>query len=102
MLADYFSRQEKEKREMRQLVEIVTQGHHNTQEARKKLQQMKARIGNNLITASATTSINYSPASRARKENTNDKSFGGGVACFEAKHHLCYRVCRRKKKCAAR
>lgn len=56
-MAQYFTKREEERREMRQLVETIMQGHHSASEARSKLQKMKRKIGrcNDIITGDACT-----------------------------------------------
>lgn len=44
-MAQYFVKREEEKKEMRQLVETIMQGHHNAKEAKDKLQSIKRNIG---------------------------------------------------------
>ena len=41
----YFEEKEEQKREMRQLVETITEGRENVKEARDKLQKMKQEMG---------------------------------------------------------
>ena len=44
-MQQYFAKREEEKREMRQLVETIMQGHSSAKEAKSKLQKMKRKIG---------------------------------------------------------
>lgn len=41
----YFEERDEQKREMRQLVETITEGRENVKEARDKLQKMKQEMG---------------------------------------------------------
>ena len=86
---------------MRRLVEIVMQGHHNAQEAKRKLQQMKAKIGTNLITGSVAICVSLIIVQQVEQEKKilMARVFEEVTACFEAEYH---RVCRQRKKCAAR
>ncbi len=50
LMRQYFVQREEEQREMRRLVEETMAGHQNTKEAKAKLQLMKQKIGEHMIT----------------------------------------------------
>ena len=45
MMQDYLAMRLDEEKQMRALVENITDGHYNTQEARRRLQEYKRQIG---------------------------------------------------------
>ena len=56
LMQQYFSKRDEEKREMRQLVETIMQGHNSAKAAKTKLQKMKRKIGTEFMIIFNSTS----------------------------------------------
>ena len=81
-MADYFSRREEEKRNMRKLVEEVMKGHDSAREAKVKLQQMKQKIGNNQMTRMFVFNYSvlvFSSTGWKREPGIDGQGFGRGI-----------------------